>query len=321
VSVPFTVAFAALGTTAVLVLSEPAASEEARAILAAELAAIDAAASRFRADSELSRLNQAAGRPVGVSALLLEAVEVALRAARITDGLVDPTVGQALRMIGYDRDFAAVAARGPQIRIDLQPVPGWQHIQVDRGAATVQVPPGVTLDLGATAKALCADRAAAAINAATGAGAVVSLGGDLSVAGPAPEEGWVVRVGHDHAAPPEAGDPTVSVRSGGLATSSTSVRRWIRGGRSLHHLIDPATGAPAAEFWRTVSVAAGSCVDANIASCAAIILGPAAPGWLAARGLPARLVAPGGRVTRVGEWPAEPALPALRGEQGVGARP
>jgi thiamine biosynthesis lipoprotein len=76
----------------------------------------------------------------------------------------------------------------------------------------------------------------------------------------------------------------------------------------MHHLIDPSTGAPAAEHWRTVSVAAGSCVDANIASCAAILLGAAAPGWLRTRGLPARLVAPGGRVTTVAGWPEEPDL-------------
>jgi thiamine biosynthesis lipoprotein len=322
VTSPFKATLPALGTTAVLVLGDETVSQAALGILEGELAAIDAAASRFRADSELSQLNLAAGRPVAVSALMLEAVEVALRAARITAGLVDPTVGRALEMIGYDRDFAAVAADGPRIRIDLQPVPGWQRVQVDRSGGTVRVPPGVMLDLGATAKALCADRAASAITSATGAGVLVSLGGDLSVAGPAPEEGWIVRVTHDHAAPPEAGGPTVSVRSGGLATSSTSVRRWMRDGRSLHHLIDPATGAPAAEQWRTVSVAAGSCVDANIASCAAIVLGAAGPEWLRARGLPARLVAPGGRVTTVGGWPAEPDFTADRagGASAAGAR-
>jgi thiamine biosynthesis lipoprotein len=312
---PFTASFSALGTLAVLVIGVRTAAEEALAILRRELAAIDAAASRFRTDSELSRLNAAAGRPVRVSALMFEAVEVALRAARVTGGVVDPTVGAALQRIGYDRDFATVAACGPAIRVDFQPVPGWHQVRVDRTAATVRLPAGVALDLGATAKALCADRAAVAIAAATGAGVLVSLGGDLAVAGPPPEEGWVVRITHDHADPPEAGGPTVSIRSGGLATSSTSVRRWVRGGRSLHHVIDPATGAPAAEYWRTVSVAAGSCVDANIASCAAIILGPAAAEWLGSHQLPARLETPGGRVTTIAGWPAEPGAgwPAERG--------
>jgi thiamine biosynthesis lipoprotein len=302
-----------MGTTAVLVLRDGSARRQALDILKAELTATDLAASRFRADSDLCRVNAAAGRPVAVSATLLDAVDVALRAARLTGGLVDPTVGRALQLAGYDRDFAAVAATGPGLRIDLRPVPGWQHVKVDHPAGTVQVPAGVVLDLGATAKAQSADRAAQAIAAATGSGVLVSLGGDVSVAGPPPGDGWIVRVTHNHADPPELGGPVVSVQSGGLASSSTSVRRWIRGGQTLHHLIDPATGAPAAEYWRTVSVAAGSCVDANIASCAAIIMGPSAPGWLAARHLPARLVAPGGRVTTVAGWPDEAAALADTG--------
>ena len=308
---PFKTSFPALGSTATLVLSDGAVRDQAVDILRTELAAIDLAASRFRPDSELTHLNRARGRPVRVSELLFDAIEVALRAATVTDGLVDPTVGQALELIGYDRDFAAVAAAGPALRIDLQPVPGWQRVRVDRATTTVQVPTGVTIDLGATAKAWCSDRAAQAIASSTGSGVLVSLGGDIAVAGPAPEQGWIVRVSHDHADPPEAGGPTVAIRSGGLATSSTSVRRWIRGGKTMHHLIDPVTGAPAAEYWRTVSVAAGTCVDANIASCAAIIMGPAAPDWLQARHLPARLVAPGGRATTLAGWPDEPAVAAI----------
>ena len=124
------------------------------------------------------------------------------------------------------------------------------------------------------------------IAGATGVGVLVSLGGDVAVAGPPPEEGWPIRITDDHADPLEAGGPIVTITSGGLATSSTSVRRWARGGQVLHHLIDPSTGAPAAEVWRTVSVAAGSCVDANIASCAAVIMGAAAPSWLARPGPP-----------------------------------
>jgi thiamine biosynthesis lipoprotein len=305
-----TASFPALGTTATLVVTDEGARDHALAMLHAELGAIDLAASRFRPDSELSRLNSAGGRPVTVSPLFLEAVEAALRAARLTGGLVDPTVGRALEVIGYDRDFAAVALTGPAIRLEVRAVPGWQAVRVDPQAATVQIPSGVELDLGATAKALSADRAARAVAAATGVGVLVSLGGDISVGGPTPEEGWVVRISHHHADPPEAGGPSFSLRSGGLATSSTSVRRWQRGDRTMHHLIDPSTGSPAPEYWRTVSVAAGTCLDANIASCAAIILGGAAPGWLRARSLPARLVDPFDRVTTVSGWPSEPPVPA-----------
>lgn len=299
--------FPALGTTATVVVSDGAAEARAEAVLRAELDAIDRAASRFRADSEIALVNSAGGRPVPVSALFLEAVDAALRGARLTGGLVDPTVGRALQLIGYDRDFAAMQTSGPAIKFEIRPVPGWQQVRVDRHASTVQVPGGVELDLGATAKALCADRAARAAALATGAGVLVSLGGDIAVAGPPPDGGWIVRVTDHHADPPEAGGPVISLLTGGLATSSTSMRRWARGGQTMHHIIDPATGRPAVEQWRTASVAAASCLDANIASCAAIILGPAAPRWLEGLGLPGRLVTPAGDVVAVAGWPDETA--------------
>lgn len=302
-----TVSFPALGTTASLVVTDPEAMPVAEAALRAELDAIDLACSRFRPDSELEAVNAGAGRPVRVSALCLEAVAAALRAARLTDGLVDPTVGLAMQVIGYDRDFALVDQDGPDIQVRLRPVAGWHLVRIDPVGSTVNVPHHVKLDLGATAKALCADRAAARAVAAAGpgVGVLVNLGGDLAVTGPPPDGGWVVQVTHNHADPLDAGGARFAITSGGLATSSTSVRRWSRGGRDVHHVIDPTTGAPAAEFWRTVTVAAASCLDANIASCASIILGAGAPAWLESHRLPARLVGPGGPVTTVGGWPAD----------------
>jgi thiamine biosynthesis lipoprotein len=295
--------FPTLGTTATLLVNDPSAAGPARAVLDAELAAIDLACSRFRDDAELAGLNRAAGAAVAVSPLLLEAVEVALRAARLTDGAVDPTVGTAMRILGYDRDFSELGGGGQPLTVTVGAVPGWRHVSIDPKASTVRVPAGVELDLGATAKALCADRAARAAAEATGSGVLVSLGGDIAVGGEAPEGGWPVGIADDHTAAADECSQTVLISSGGLATSSTTARRWTRGGRQLHHLIDPATGQPAVECWRTVSVCAGSCVDANIASTAAVILGPSAPRWLEARGLPARLVATGGQVTVVGGWP------------------
>ena len=132
---------------------------------------------------------------------------------------------------------------------------------------------------------------------------LVSLGGDIAAAGPAPAGGWLVRVTDHHAAGDDAPGQTVAIAAGGLATSGTAARRWRRGGQDLHHIVDPATGSSAAGPWRTASVAAGSCVDANTASTAAIILGPRAPAWLATRGLPSRLVAVDGTVVRIGAWP------------------
>jgi thiamine biosynthesis lipoprotein len=286
-------------------VAEDDAFARAHSMLVSEIDAIDIACSRFRGDSEISSVNANAGRHTRVSARFIEALEVALRAARLTGGLVDPTVGSAMRVLGYDRDFDVMDRSGPPLEVLLQRVPGWQTIEMDPRRSTVRLPAGVELDFGATAKALCADRAARAIADATGAGVLVSLGGDVALAGPPPEVGWSLLIADDHAAGASADGEHIVVRSGGVATSGTTVRRWWRGVQELHHVIDPNTGRPARERWRTASVAAGSCVDANIASTAAIVMGVRAPAWLEARGLPARLVSPAGAVLRVAGWPAE----------------
>ena len=297
------VTFPALGTTATLVVTDPDALPPARRALDDVLDAVDEACSRFRPDSELMAVNGAPGRPVAVGPVLLDALDVALRSARLTDGVVDPTVGRALRILGYDRDFAAVAPDGAPLPRELGRVPGWHTIQVDRSAATVEVPEGVELDLGATGKAFAVDRAASTIAEQVHGGVLVSLGGDVAVAGEPPEDGWPVRVADDHAAPPDAPSETVAISVGGLATSSTTVRCWRRGDDDLHHIVDPASGRPATVCWRTVSVAARSCVDANTASTAAIVRGERAPEWLKAAGLPARLVRRDGTVVRIAGWP------------------
>jgi len=298
----------ALGTTALVAVGESRALLPARAILSRELRAIDVACSRFRDDSELVRLNRETGKPVRVSALLFDAVRCALRAAELTDGLVDPTVGRTLRSAGYDATFAAVARREGRTFVPaFSSVPGWRGIKLDPAKSTVRIPRGVELDLGATAKALAADRAAQAIAEETSSGTLVSLGGDIATAGPPPEGGWPILLSDNHAASLDEPGETVSIYSGGLATSSTTVRRWQSTEGELHHIVDPRTGRPAASEWRTVTVAAGSCVDANTASTAAIVLGADAVGWLQGRGLPARLVRNDGSTKRVGGWSREAA--------------
>jgi thiamine biosynthesis lipoprotein len=300
--------FSVFGTTATLLVSEPGRLDDARAIADAELAAVDLACSRFRPDSELSRLNGSGGAVIGVSELFAQLVEAALRAARLTDGDVDPTCGQALAEIGYDRDFAVLQAAGGQSPWAGRPVrrvPGWRCVQLDRGRRLAQLTNGAQLDLGATAKAWAADHCAGLITSQTGSGVLVSLGGDIAVAGPPPADGWSVRVTDDHAAGPDAPGQTVTIRSGALATSSTTVRAWAVGGRRVHHIISPATGQPADSCWRTVSVAAGSCVDANTASTAAIIRSEAALPWLQEAGLPARLVRHDGTVETTAGWPSD----------------
>jgi thiamine biosynthesis lipoprotein len=305
--------FSVFGTTAVLLVTDEAAAPRARAIADAELAAIDQACSRFRPDSELSRLNQNAGRLTQISDLFTELIAEALRGAELTGGDVDPTVGAALVAAGYDRDFSELAAGPARDAPDAAgPAPGWQSVLLDQPGRLVRLPPGVQLDLGSTAKAWAADRCAELIRAeliSTGlaGGVLVSLGGDIAVAGPPPPDGWQVRVTDDHAAPADAPGQTVTIRSGGLATSSTTVRTWRSAGRQLHHIIDPKTGGPVDSPWRTVSVAAATCTDANIASTAAIVRGESAPSWLTELALPARLVARDGTVTTTVGWPADPA--------------
>jgi FAD:protein FMN transferase len=296
---PARIVVTALGTTALLAVAEPDALEAAEHVLRAELAAIDVACSRFRPDSEISRLTPGAAAPV--SPLLAEAIAVALLAAQQTDGLVDPTVGHAVRALGYDRDFADIDPDGADPLPAPQAAPGWWRVGWD--GASVVLPRGVALDLGATAKALSADRIATRAAAETGAGVLVSLGGDVRVAGPSPADGWRIAVGDDHERALVDPELVVSITAGGLATSSTTRRTWRRAGRTVHHIVDPRTGDVPASRWRTVSVAAATCVDANTASTAAVVLGDAAPGWLAERQLPARLVDRGGAVMTTAGWP------------------
>ncbi len=316
----------ALGTQVWLLVTDPGQLAEGRRLLEADLAAVDQACSRFRPDSELMRLGADGPGPastgpastgpastvevstVEVSPLLAEAIAVALHAARMTDGDVDPTVADAMSALGYDRDFSLLPAVGPPVRLTVRAVPGWRQVGLNEQARLLTLPRGVHLDLGATAKAWAADRAASRLAVTLGCGVLVGLGGDISVAGPPPEGGWRIRVQDITGRPedPPAGPAAVvAIRAGGLATSSTTARRWRRGGDVLHHILDPRTGLPAAVHWRTVSVAAASCVDANTASTAAIIRGPQALHWLSNLGLPARLVDTAGTVRTVGGWPAE----------------
>ncbi len=241
-----TARFDALGSIATVAVSDSVRIGAAVDAVQQAVAAFDRACSRFRDDSELSAVNRAAGTPVRVSPLMVEAVSAALRAARLTDGDVDPTVGRALIALGYDRDFDSLPT-GPQAKapvVSFASVPGWRTVELDAAAGTIRVPRGVTLDLGATAKALCADRAAANARAAAYCGVLVSLGGDMAAAGEPPEDGWRVRVTDDHRSDVDAPGQWISIRSGGLATSSTTVRRWNTGSGSVHHLVDPESGQP-----------------------------------------------------------------------------
>ena len=298
---------AALGTSARVVVWPPGILGQACAAVDDVLAALDRQASRFRTDSELGWLNTAGGGTFLLSEGLAEALGVALAAARWTGGLTDPTVGDALVRIGYDRDFAGISEDGEPL--GAVPAAGWRMVRLD--GPLLRLPRGIRLDLGATAKGLGADRAVRAAMSACGrnGGVLVSLGGDIAVAGTPPRDGWPVTVAEE---PDPDGPPRgqlVRLRAGAIATSSVTVRRWHRGGTALHHIVDPRTGWPADGPWRTATVAAATCADANAASTAAIVAGAGAEDWLVITGLPARLTGHDDRVRDLNGWPAAAGAP------------
>lgn len=293
---PATERFDLWSTTASVVVTDAAALASVVEIVRAGLDEVERACSRFRPDSELATLTPGTRR---LSPMLADLVGTALDAAEASSGLVDPTVGNALEGLGYDRTFELIPAEGDPVRV-VHDVPGWRrlHLHGDR----LELPRGVRLDLGATAKARAADLTARRAAETVGVGVLVELGGDIATAGPAPDGGWQVLVQDT------ADDPECQVSLAGdsaLATSSTTRRAWRRGGVRLHHILDPRTAAPAPPVWRSVTVTARTCVEANTASTAAVVLGRDATQWLSDRGFTARLVDHRYRVVRVGGWPAE----------------
>ncbi len=294
----------AFGTYLFLAVRRPAALGAALRLAETVVHDVDATCSRFRDDSDLSRANASPGSWVDVDPLLVAAVGVACEAAAATDGLVHPLLGRTLVQLGYDRDFRRLAAAtetllpGDAGGTHPPTIDAWRAIGLDPSGA-IRVPPGTALDLGSTGKAWTADLIAAAIDTELGEPALVSVGGDLRIAAP-DGAAWQVAVSEDPAGPVHQ---QVLLAEGGLATSSTRVRRWTHGGVVRHHLLDPRTGRPVDEVWRTVSATGPSCVAANTASTAAVVLGPSAPGWLADRGVAARLQPEQGVAVTTAGWP------------------
>ena len=290
-------AFKAMGVSNTVAVADPSALEPAVGIVRRKIAAIDAACSRFRNDSELTALNRAAGTgPVHVSRLLADALDAAMHAAEMTGGLVDPTVGANVEDTGYTATFTAAPLEGPPLEVEVRQVLGWHSVELDVANRVVSIPAGVVIDLGASGKAWAADQCAQAVAELLGVSVLVESGGDVATRGNAE---WPVRVALDQ----DAEDwQDLLVRDGGLATSGTTVRRWRRGGIEIHDIIDPRTGSPARSPWAMVTVAAATCLEANAAATAALILGTQAIAWLDGCRLPARLVALDGAVETTGGW-------------------
>jgi FAD:protein FMN transferase len=286
--------------SALELLVPPAREAEAGALARGLFATWEATLSRFRPDSELSRLVARAGHAVPVSAVLFAATSEALRAAGATGGLFDPGLGRQIAGLGYDRPFDDLPPDAADASGDAAAGGGWRAIELDPAAGSVRLPVGLALDLGGIAKGMAVDACLEGLRELGIAPALVSAGGDLAVTGTPPACGdWVVAL-------PEAGpDATVSLRRGALATSSTRRRRWRRGGALHHHLLDPRTGLPATSGLGAVSVAADRCAQAEVAAKCALLLGPRAGArFLEERGLPGLLVEDGGTTHAVGGWPA-----------------
>ena len=299
--------FKAIGTTATVVVADGDAAETAADFLQHELDAIDVACSRFRRDSELQFVHEHAGEVVLVSPLLFEALQVACDVALRTGGAVDLTVGNAMEALGYDRDLNEVLAGPPTPPRQLGRVAGYSHVQLNPVDRTVRIPRGVRLDLGSSAKALAADRAAARIAHRIGCGVLVSLGGDVAVAGPAPAGGWPVGIARESCAPAADVDQVVAIQRGGLASSAPFARTWTAGGRALHHVVDPETADCAEAYWALVSATGASCVEANLVTTAALVWGARALEHLASFPQSVRLVRADGEVFSVNGWPLEEA--------------
>ncbi|HET7474816.1 MAG TPA: FAD:protein FMN transferase [Dermatophilaceae bacterium] len=280
---PQSVGWKALGSYVHLQLADAARLDEGRVLAEAVLEEVDRSCSRFRLDSDLTRANGRPGLWTPVSPVLAAAVQVALEAARHTGGLVDPALGAVMVAAGYDRTFdllTADTAEPAALPIPVRPG-AWQEIRATRRA--VFVPHGVRLDLGATGKAFAADLAAAQVCDRLDTPTAISVGGDVAVAAPRRQARvWPVAVAETFEDLQTSSDDVtlVTLSAGGLATSTVRARRWRRGGREWHHVIDPRNGLPVDGPWRSATALGHTCTAANTATTAALVLGEGAMDWL-----------------------------------------
>jgi thiamine biosynthesis lipoprotein len=255
--------------------------------------------SRFLSESELSHLNRHAGGSMAVSPLLFQVVTTALAAARATMGLYDPTLREQMVVLGYDRAFTSLPRALPPGVVHATPGGAWQCVQVDAARRRLTLPAGSGLDLGGIAKGMAVDAALARLRALGITPALVNAGGDLAVRGSPPDdEQWPIEV------PIMEGHAVVPFHHGALAASGVARRRWRQGEHLRHHLLDPRSGTPARSGPWSVTVAAATCTQAEVAATAAFVLGRLdGARFLEYRGLAGLLVEENGSSQAVGPWP------------------
>jgi thiamine biosynthesis lipoprotein len=291
------------GLTGTLTTEHEAQMEEATKRLWYWLDAVDASCNRFHDDSELSKLNESHGETMSISPTLELALEAALRAAEVTDAMVDPTVLPALLALGYDRDFDELADGASILEHVAVPAMGPSSIHLDLAEHTVMLDPPCRLDLGASAKALAVDLIADDV--AESGGVVVEIGGDVAVRGVGPEGPWAIAVSDTLFL--NGREPRITLRHGGIATSSTASRTWRVGERTVNHIVDPRTGRCARGLYTTATVSASDCVTANAFATAALLWNEDASYHIAQAGWSARLVRRDGSLEFVGGWPEDEA--------------
>ena len=236
---------------------------------------VEAAASRFRPESELSRLNKSAGRPFKASHLLFTLVFEALIAAKATGGIFDPTILMPLITAGYDRSFELLEHDkvSPAFRPESFGAHSWRDVKLDAQTRTIVLPPGCGLDLGGIGKGWTVDRAAERLQLFNNY--AVDAGGDIFTSG-VQSDGSQWTVGVEDPLNRGSDLMIISVRDRAVATSTTARRRWSTQGRECHHLIDPRTGLPSESGVISATVVAESVASAEVLAKVALLLGPEA---------------------------------------------
>ena len=232
---------------------------------------VESRLSRFRPESDLSKLNRAEGNAFQASPMLREVLGEAVAAAEATNGLFDPTMLPALMAAGYDRSFELLGQADGSPKEPMPPtLASWRDIEIDAAAGTVRLPKGCAVDLGGIAKGWTVDKAAERLHRF--ADFAVDAGGDLVVrgsqAGGAP---WTVGVQNPFALDRDL--LVLTVRNAGVATSTTARRHWVREGQTQHHIIDPRTGSPAATGVTAVTVISRSVARSEVLAKTALVLG------------------------------------------------